>query len=171
MGNAGAESEDADALARLADAQSALESRLREGDSVHDELDKRSSALQHQLTRQTQQLERLERIIDDTWRTARANTDSTHAVLQEILASRQASEERHERQQRDIHALADRMDEYDIRVTRLERQFEERVGKMERSFPSRAWSLTLAVASWLLTAGLAGVATITWSIWSQWIGA
>lgn len=165
-------------MAKMRDTQDALAAQMKEADGVHHDLEQRVSVVHQSLHNIMLQVERVERVTGEVWQQSKSNADAIRhstnnasAILAAVLDSRKASEERHAQLSLEARELAERLDRYEDRVETLEEQFDKRLQNLEKSFPSRAWSLTLAAASWLLTAGVAGLATITWSIWGKWIGA
>jgi len=151
-------SDDADQIARVQDQADALGNRLRDADAVHESLESRINVLQRELRALDERGERMERVTDQIWNQSRGNADairqmssSTHAILQAVLDSRKASEQRHEQQQRDIVDLSGRID-----------GFERRLSRLEKLFPARAWL-------WMLAAAAIGVGTIFWKVYEQWL--
>jgi len=151
-------SDDADRLARMEDQADAISHRLRDADGVHESLEKRINILQRELRSLDERGERMERVTDQIWQQSRGNADairqmsgSTHAILQAVLDSRKASEDRHEQQQAEIGDLSHRID-----------GFERRLSRLEQLFPARAWR-------WMLAAGSVGVATVFYAIWQNWL--
>jgi len=147
-----------DQLARIQDQADALGERLRDADGIHHSLESRINVLQSELRTLDERGERMERLTDQIWQQSRGNADgirqmsaSSHAILQAVLDSRKASEDRHNEQQREIGSLSDRID-----------GFEKRLSKLEQLFPARAWR-------WMLAAASVGIGTIFYAIWQRWL--
>jgi len=151
-------SDEADRIAHVQDQADALTHRLRDADNVHEALESRINILQRELRSLDERGERMERVTDQIWQQSRGNADairqmssSTHAILQAVLDSRKASEQRHEQQQQEILELSGRID-----------GFERRLSRLEKLFPTRAWL-------WMLAAAVIGIGTMFWKVYEQWL--
>jgi chromosome segregation ATPase len=135
----------------MEDAQAACSEQIDSAIREHDYIHQRLGVLDETIRKIEERGARVERTSQQTWEQSRANADairqttaSSHAILQAILESRRASEDRHEQQAAQIGDLSVRMD-----------AFERRVEKLERLFPVRAWR-------WMLGAGAVGVGALAW---------
>lgn len=147
-----------DRVARLEDRTNALQRQLGDADGSQSALERRIDALDAAVRDIHRAQTGLQAVAEEIRAQSYANAEairqhgaSQAAILQAVLDSRQASDERHTQQQREMAVLSERMDSLDKRLTQL-----------ETLFPSRAWR-------WMLAAAAAGIATLTWDIWSHWI--